>query len=72
MNRSFRLVWNTSLGLWVVASEASKGKTKSKTISSTKISIKARRVRKIAMALLTMGSAFASLPSWSDLHCSNK
>ena len=28
MNRSFRLVWNAVMGLWVVASEAAKGKSK--------------------------------------------
>jgi len=30
MNRSFRLVWNAAQGLWVVASELAKGKSKTK------------------------------------------
>jgi T5SS/PEP-CTERM-associated repeat protein len=33
MNRSFRLVWNAALGLWMVASELAKGKTKTKTFN---------------------------------------
>ncbi|WP_421848181.1 ESPR domain-containing protein [Marinomonas sp.] len=67
MNRSFRLVWNTTLGLWVVASEAAKGKHK--TQSSNKIpKLKPSVLGSLLIAgigLMPLSNALAADITWS-------
>ena len=57
MNRSFRLVWNAALGLWVVASELVKGKSKAKNHSSV-----CKLKSTFAKGLFSAGVGFISLP----------
>ena len=57
MNRSFRLVWNATQGLWVVASELAKGKSKAKNHSSV-----CKLKSTFAKGLFSAGVGFISLP----------
>ena len=58
MNRIYRVVWNTELGQWVVASEVAKGRKKS---ASTAAASSAAAVGVLAAGLLVAGPASATL-----------
>ncbi|WP_211959079.1 ESPR domain-containing protein, partial [Budvicia diplopodorum] len=58
MNKVYRIIWNSALGLWVVASELSRGKTKSTVSSGTTLS---RTVTPIFRSKKSLLSAIVSV-----------
>ena len=63
MNRSFRLVWSAVLGLWVVASEAAKGKSK----STSKVAGGAKSpLLNLARVTLLAGMGAVALPAQAE------
>uniref|UniRef100_UPI002483E48D ESPR domain-containing protein n=1 Tax=Budvicia diplopodorum TaxID=1119056 RepID=UPI002483E48D len=60
MNKIYRIIWNSTLGLWVVASELTRGKTKS--VTSTSLS-------GMILAALLSPSVFASSCDDTSLTC---
>jgi len=63
MNRSFRLVWNAVMGLWVVASEAAKGKSKPR---SKVTGVAKSPLSNLARVTLLAGMAAVALPAQAD------
>ena len=70
MNRSFRLVWNAALGLWMVASELAKGKTKTKTFNrSSRLGARSTGANCLLLAaigLMPLSNLMAETAIWDD------
>ncbi len=75
MNKVYRIIWNSSLGLWIVASELTRGKVKSSVSTSGASAKSSSLVRSLGLAALlgVSGGAVAESTSsvWSPTTNNN-